>query len=231
MSSFEDQYRQRGLASQRRYPNEALLAFLASHYLSLPFEQRAKVKILELGCGSGANLWMLAREGFSTWGLDFAPTGLAYCQSVLEQWGVAASLTLGDMTNLPYGNESFDAIVDVVSMQHLNREQHAQTLAEVARVLKPGGRFFSCHLGAGSSAFSTPSALKLDEMTLVDIPAGYPLAGNGQSCFLSVEQYMELASAAGLSELSVERQWRTYTALQSQIEYLLLSAQKKHATA
>lgn len=226
MSIFEEQYQQSGLASQRRYPNEALLGFLASHYFPLPLEQRSKVKILELGCGSGANLWMLAREGFSTWGLDFAPTGLSYCQRVLELWGEEANLTLGDMTHLPYASESFDAIVDVVSMQHLDREQHERALAEVSRVLKPGGRFFSYHLGAGSSAFSAPSAKKLDEVTLADIPAGYPLAGNGQSCFLSGEQYLELVSAAGLGSISIERQWRTYTSLQSYVEYILLSAQK-----
>lgn len=226
MPSFEEQYLARGLASQRRYPNEALLAFLAAHYFVLPVEQRNTVKILELGCGSGANLWMLAHEGFSTYGIDFAPTGLAYCHEVLKQWNVSAELMLGDMTALPYTANSFDAVVDVVSLQHLNCCQHAQTFAETWRVLKPSGRFFSCHLGSASSAFSAPEALKLDSITLSDIPPGYPLAGNGQTAFLEANQFRSMVASAGFVDVSIERQLRSYSSLQCQVEYLLLSAKK-----
>ena len=226
MPSFEEQYQARGLASQRRYPNEALLAFLAAHYFVLPIELRNTVKILELGCGSGANLWMLAHEGFSAHGIDFAPTGLAYCHEVLKQWNVSAELMLGDMTALPYTANSFDAVVDVVSLQHLNYLQHEQTFTEAWRVLKPGGRFFSCHLGSGSSAFSAPEAMMLDEITLSDIPSGYPLAGNGQTAFLNPDQFRSMVGAAGFIDVSIEHQLRSYSSLQCQVEYLLLSAKK-----
>lgn len=226
MPSFEEQYQARGLASQRRYPNEALLAFLAAHYFLIPVEQRDKVKILELGCGSGANLWMLAHEGFSAHGIDFAPTGLSYCHEVLRQWNVSAELMLGDMTALPYSANGFDAAVDVVSLQHLNYSQHEQTFAETLRVLKPGGRFFSCHLGSGSSAFSAPDALMLDEITLSDIPSGYPLAGNGQTAFLDAEQFYSMVASVGFVDITIERQLRSYSSLECQVEYLLLSAKK-----
>lgn len=226
MPSFEEQYQARGLASQRRYPNEALLAFLAAHYFLIPVEQRDKVKILELGCGSGANLWMLAHEGFSAHGIDFAPTGLSYCHEVLKQWNVSAELMLGDMTALPYSANSFDAVVDVVSLQHLNYSQHEQTFAETLRVLKPGGRFFSCHLGSGSSVFSAPEALMLDKITLSDIPPGYPLAGNGQTAFLDADQFYSMVASAGFVDITLESQLRSYSSLQCQVEYLLLSAKK-----
>ena len=190
----------------------------------LPVEQRNTVKILELGCGSGANLWMLLTKAFRLTLLT--STGLVYCHEVFKQWNVSAELMLGDMTALLYTANSFDAVVDVVSLQHLNYFQHEQTLAETWRVLKPGGRFFSCHLGSVSSAFSAPEALKLDHMTLFDIPPGYPLAGNGQTAFLEVNQFHSMATSAGFVDITIERQLRSYSALQRQVEYLLLSAKK-----
>lgn len=230
MASFEEQYQQKGMASQRRYPNESLIAFLAQHYFSIPREARQDIRILELGCGSGANLWMLAHEGFSVTGLDFSPTGLSYCREMLNNWHVDAALTLGDMTDLPFDDAEFDVIVDVVSMQHLNFQQHQQALHEIWRTLKPGGRFFSYHLGAASTAFSAIEAKKIDAITLENIPAGYPLAGNGQTAFLSEEQYLMLTSSAAFSEIVIEHQIRSYAALNSQVEYLLLSARKSNAT-
>src|SRR3989344_8080282 len=94
-SSFalhERQYHTRGFAAQRRYPNEALVQFLAAHFFDLSKAARKRIKILELGCGSGANLWMLAREGFDTYGVDAAPTALSLCKKMLHSWKVSAHL-------------------------------------------------------------------------------------------------------------------------------------------
>ncbi|WP_417357682.1 class I SAM-dependent methyltransferase [Gallaecimonas pentaromativorans] len=222
---FENQYQARGLQSQRRYPNDALIGFLAGHYFRLPLSERRQIKVLELGCGSGANLWMIAREGFDAHGLDYAPSGLTLCQQVLDDWGVSAELKQGDMTALPYENADFDAIVDVVSMQHLTLEQHRKALAEVQRCLKPGGQFFSFHLGQGSSAFAA-DAPRLDEVTLADIPAGYPLAGNGQTAFLSANGFKNLACDAGLADVTVDTLVRSYGQQAQHVEYLVLTAAK-----
>jgi len=69
---YDDSYRSGGFSSQRRYPNEELLRFFGRHYFLLPPEQRRKIRILEVGCGSGANLWMIAREGFEAHGIDLS---------------------------------------------------------------------------------------------------------------------------------------------------------------
>jgi hypothetical protein len=66
----DDTYRRYGFAAQRRYPNEELVRFLARHFFPIPCAERAAVPILEVGCGSGANLWMIAREGFAAHGLS-----------------------------------------------------------------------------------------------------------------------------------------------------------------
>ena len=55
---FDRQYRSQGLGAQRRYPNESLIQFLANRYLKLSSAEIKATRVLEVGCGSGANLWM-----------------------------------------------------------------------------------------------------------------------------------------------------------------------------
>lgn len=46
-----------------KYPSEDLIRFIARNFYSI--KNRLDVKVLEIGCGPGANIWFLAREGFS----------------------------------------------------------------------------------------------------------------------------------------------------------------------
>lgn len=50
---FDTQYRELGMRSQRSYPNESLIQFIASHYFGMPLEQRREIRVLEVGCGTG----------------------------------------------------------------------------------------------------------------------------------------------------------------------------------
>ena len=89
---FNDQYKGKGMSSQRMYPNESLIQFIASNYFKLDFDKRKKIKILEVGSGSGANLWMLAKEGFDVYGLDSSSKGNQLAKIHLnDKWGVNAS--------------------------------------------------------------------------------------------------------------------------------------------
>ncbi|HHQ4659139.1 TPA: class I SAM-dependent methyltransferase, partial [Aeromonas hydrophila] len=128
-NKFNQLYLERGIASQRRYPNESLIGFLASNFYHLSQKERGECRILEIGCGSGANIWMLAKEGFETWGIDLSSAGIELCKQVIASWNVNAQLDVGSMTELPYPDGYFDAIVDVVSMQHLTLTQHIATIS------------------------------------------------------------------------------------------------------
>lgn len=74
------------------YPGEDFIRFVANNfYQNL---NRGQVRILEVGCGPGANLWFMAREGFSVYGVDGSQTAIALAKSRLDlevpQWGGAA---------------------------------------------------------------------------------------------------------------------------------------------
>ena len=57
--------------------------------------------------------------------------------------GVAerADARVGDMRKLPFADGEFDAVVSSYAIDHLRRDERPNAIAEVARVLKPGGEF------------------------------------------------------------------------------------------
>ena len=97
---YDSIYAKQGFAAQRRYPNEELLRFMGGSFFGIDHSQRSEVKILEVGCGSGANLWMIAREGYEAHGLDFSLEALELCKTMLADWHVSAKLTAGSMASL-----------------------------------------------------------------------------------------------------------------------------------
>lgn len=224
---FDRQYQSKGLSAQRRYPNESLIQFLACRYFRLPEADRKSIRILEVGCGSGANLWMMAKEGFSTHGVDSSAKGLELARRHLEEkWGVTAELREGSFTRLPYEGDFFDAVVDVVSLQHINLDDSRLALQEVCRVLKPGGAFFSYRLSDHSVMYEHSGGERIDAVTVDNIvDASLPLANNGPVSFASPALARLMYQEAGLKVEAIERVGRTYpTGLY--VEYLAISAEK-----
>lgn len=178
---YERSYRHGGWTAQRRYPNEELLRFFGRCYFVLPRNRRRRIRVLEVGCGSGANLWMIGREGFEAHGIDLSPEAIKLCATMLKNSeGGAATLKVADMTAIPYPNGYFDVIVDVFSSYCLDNRGHARFLDEVARLLRPGGRFFTYTPSKASDAFKNPRpSKKLDRSTLDGIRRKTsPFSGN-----------------------------------------------------
>ncbi len=224
---FEEGFRRIGFFSQRRYPNEQVIQFLASHYFSLPRSKRRKIKVLELGCGSGANLWMLAKEGFDAYGMDIAPSAMKLCKQMLEHYDVKAKLSVGNMKHLDFKGNFFDAIIDVMTVEHTDLKGHAETYREIFRTLKGGGRFFSWHLGSKSVNFTHGGGKKLDRYTIDNVPNTHvPYANNGITCFITAKRARQMLAKAGFLDIIVERITRTYRQMTQQVECFAISARK-----
>lgn len=91
----------------------------------------SELKILDVGCGTGANLELLSEFGVAQ-GVDVSPDALAFCRHRgLEQ------VQLGAAEKLPYEDESFDLVTGLDVVEHLDDD--VAGLKEMKRVLKPGG--------------------------------------------------------------------------------------------
>jgi SAM-dependent methyltransferase len=226
---YQNSYARLGSAAQRRYPNEEFVRFIGSRFGHLDPAHRAKTRVLELGCGSGANLWMLAREGFDTHGIDLSAEALKICKLLLESWQVRARLDAADMVHLPYASSSFDIVADVFSAYCLNEMEFARCLDEIGRVTRPGGYFFSYSPSKNSDAFKNHSpASKIDASTLEGIlRASSPFAGNHYPFrFISSAEYAQMLVERGYQILSNERVGRTYRSGGEYFEFISIAAQK-----
>lgn len=93
--------------------------------------------VLEVGCGHGGGADYLTRtlRPARYTALDLNPTGIEFCRERHKLPGL--DFVVGDAQNLPFPDHSFDAVVNVESSIHY--PDFRLFLAEVARVLRPGG--------------------------------------------------------------------------------------------
>jgi SAM-dependent methyltransferase len=224
---YETAYGSQGFGAQRRYPNEELCRFMGRHFFRIPGEQRRNIRILEMGCGSGANLWMIGREGFSAYGLDLSAEAIELCRRMLQAHDTTADLKVGDMTNTGYPAAFFDAVVDVFSSNCLDNRGHSAFLDEVARVLKPGGRFFSYYPSQASDAFKNPGPAKhIDDSTLDGIRRpDAPYFGNFYTYrFTTPDAYAADLSRRRFTVEATERVSRTYRQMAEYFEFVVIDA-------
>jgi ubiquinone/menaquinone biosynthesis C-methylase UbiE len=96
-------------------------------------------RVLEVGCGHGGGASYLVRtlRPTSYTGLDVNSTGIDFCRERHNLPGL--EFVAGDAENLPFPDQSFDVVINVES-SHCYLD-FPGFLAEVARVLRPGGDF------------------------------------------------------------------------------------------
>ncbi len=111
--------------------------------------RRRPQRILDIGCGTGINLlWMALRHHpDEIVGCDLSPTALELCRRTLttarpQPSGVSFTLTRGDIRRLPFADCSFDLVSTMEVLDTLGPGEDAAALADIHRVLRPGGLAF-----------------------------------------------------------------------------------------
>jgi SAM-dependent methyltransferase len=92
-----------------------------------------RVRILDCGCGTGANLTLLTKFG-SAYGFDVSSTGLEIGRSLGRRGLVRASVTAA-----PFASDSFDLVTSFDVLYALGHDDEHAALAEMFRVTRPGG--------------------------------------------------------------------------------------------
>ena len=144
-------------------------------------------------------------------------------------WGVTADLKSGSMTELPYLDTGFDAVLDVFSSYCLSESDFEKFLQETWRVLKVGGEFFSYFPSKASDAFlnHSPSEL-LDSSTLNGIyRKDSPFSGNHYPFrFMHPEEYKKALNKHGFEVVYLETVTRTYRSMGEQFQHIVVEARK-----
>lgn len=106
------------------------------------------MKVLDVGCGRGEILRHCARLGADAYGIDYAPVAIemsARLAAAEREGGQAPPGRIGvsqaDAKRLPFPTAYFDRALMFDVVEHLFPWELDQSLAEISRVLKPGGAF------------------------------------------------------------------------------------------
>lgn len=111
-------------------------------------------RVLDLGCGTGAlTLQAKARApGAQVTGLDPDAKALARARAKAARAGADLTWQQGFGDALPFEAASFDRVISSLVFHHLTHEGRRATLAEIARVLAPGGTLHVLDFGPPNGA-------------------------------------------------------------------------------
>ena len=123
-------------------------------------------RILEVGAGSGRDSIELARQGAIVTVIDYVPSSLTVVAKNAAQAGVPIQLVCGDGTRMPFPDDTFDCVLCCEVVEHVPRDP--SPIAELVRVLRPGGR-----LVLSTPDYGTPMWPIVEKLYAAAQPKGY----------------------------------------------------------
>lgn len=104
------------------------------------------MKILDAGCGEGRNSVYFIQKGYQIFGIDPNEVAVQYCRFLsksLNQEFDSHRFQVGRLEEIPFHSEAFDVVICSAVLHFAeNVDNFWQMIAEIDRVLKPGGIFW-----------------------------------------------------------------------------------------
>ncbi len=114
----------------------------SSLYNFLRFIQSNLVNKRILDCGAGGpdpKLAFFYENGFETYGIDISEDQIKEAEDFCKKYDIKLNIIKGDMRNIPFESRFFGYIYSYLSMVHLSKNETAQAINEIYRVLVTGG--------------------------------------------------------------------------------------------
>ena len=137
--------------------------FLANQWLSLGFRN-----VLDLGAGLGRHSILFAKQGFNVSAIDISDYAIDYLKEWAEKENLSIDAAVGDMTNLPYDDNSFDCIFVYHAISHTDTMGVKRVIHEIERVLRKGGGLYTSMCSKDAWEFMKAGFPQIDENTVIN---------------------------------------------------------------
>jgi ubiquinone/menaquinone biosynthesis C-methylase UbiE len=104
---------------------------------ALGYDETQGLRVLDVGCGQGIDIYRYALAGAKATGIDLTPRHVELAQAHLAAMGLEAEIVEGDAESLPFEDSRFDRVSSNGVLHHTPDMPAA--LREILRVLRPGG--------------------------------------------------------------------------------------------
>lgn len=151
--------------------------------------------LLDIGCGTGLFLSRYLTYGGEAIGIDLSRGMVAHARDRLPE----SEFLVGTGEALPFRDNTFDAVVSLLTFSYIHHPE--EMIADVYRILRPGGRFALCTLGKNVFTSMVPALYWIGEkMELRKIGVG-----DFDEHYYSEEEMEALMGGAGFEEVEVRR--------------------------
>jgi len=112
-----------------------------------------KGRLINIGCAHGPDFLPFTPH-FDLYGVDFSTEMLKLARKYAQKFNFTVSLSVADVSYLPYADETFDWAISVATYHHIkSKKEKPAALSELRRVLKPGGEAFITVWNRGQPRF------------------------------------------------------------------------------
>jgi 2-polyprenyl-3-methyl-5-hydroxy-6-metoxy-1,4-benzoquinol methylase len=151
---WNDIYEKQGEVQRDVLPTVEMIADL--------FQKENVKTVLDLGCGMGRHSIYLAKRGFSVTATDISPKGIEVTTQKAKREGLTIKTVCHDFRNIPFENDSFDAVLCVWTSGHGNKADMIKNANEMIRVVKPSGIVFVDYVSKQDSNYGLGTEIEKD---------------------------------------------------------------------
>ncbi len=146
----------------RRYDSDSQPLLLEARAVDSLLKPLSWTHVLDAASGTGRHLSRLAASATSLFALDQSPHMLQQSVARCQQDALHARHIRGDLAALPFDRDKFDLVVCAMSLCHV--PELSSTIAELARVLRPGGHLLVTDLHPDAVAWGMRSTFAVDDV-------------------------------------------------------------------
>jgi len=135
---------------------------------NLPFYiGKPPAKVFDLGCGLGRHTVYLASLGYDVYAVDISEEAVSKTKEWLIKENLEAEVSVGKMTELDQPANKFDLVLAFNVIYHAFKPDIIKTIAEIYRILKPGGYFFGTILTKDPNQPFYNKTSVIDDQTII----------------------------------------------------------------